>query len=74
MEDTVFSSFIDVGAGAMGSRLRHLGSPSSGMNAQDDEDVPPILYAVQYYNASGKMISCTPPSAFPSPQSATTSN
>ncbi|KAK1837192.1 hypothetical protein QBC39DRAFT_395224 [Podospora conica] len=48
MEDTVFSSFVDIGAGARGNR-----------QDMDDDDVPvpPILYAVQYYNSVGKMMS-----------------
>lgn len=61
MEDTVFSSFVDIGAGAMASRLRNLSPPSPGPDADDDAEVPPILYAVQYFDSAGKMINCTPP-------------
>ena len=57
MEDTAFS-FVDVST--MDARLRKPAIQAPDKPEVDDAEVPDLLYAVQYFNISGKMIDCKP--------------
>ncbi|KAK0633002.1 P-loop containing nucleoside triphosphate hydrolase protein [Immersiella caudata] len=53
-DDALLSSFVDVSAGE--ERLKNLIADAPGKKELGDDEVPDVLYAVQYFNIAGKMI------------------
>ncbi|KAK5658742.1 hypothetical protein OQA88_1551 [Cercophora sp. LCS_1] len=55
-EGNFFSSYVDVGRKSAEKRLADLVAQAPGEQTFKDDDVPDLLYSVQYVNHSGKVI------------------
>ncbi|KAK1757422.1 ATPase [Echria macrotheca] len=55
-DDGLLSSFVNVADAAQHARLRELVSRAPGKASLDDDEMPDVLYSVQYMDLNGKVI------------------